>query len=181
MQLSSSEEHAISQWDLICQYEDFIFRICCTRLHDEHAAKDATQETLVSAWLHLDQIDGRASTLKAWLGAIAQNKCIDELRRRVRRGCSLEAAIELSTPPLLSKEPSVEDIVLAAEANREIRCAIDNLAEPLRTTLLLCWLGGMAYEEIANWHRVPVGTVKSRVHRARMALRQSIPYKVENG
>ena len=160
--------------DLFERHYAILLRVCLRRLKDEQAASDAVQETFLSAWRHINANGWPVTPLQPWLICIAVNKCVDEHRRRSRRGYSLEALFSASMLEPADREPSIEDLIVAARSLAELETAVRGLPVEIGNCLLLHSVDGMPYTEIAKLTEVPVGTVKSRIHRARTNLRKSL-------
>jgi len=145
---------------------------------NEADAKDLAQEAFIRVWRALDRIDPGAR-LEGWLYRIVTNLYIDLLRRR--RGPkvhSLDEPIATASGELARERPDpsadVQQTVLDAMVDQRIQDALMTLAPELRMVVVLADVEGYAYEEIAAMMQVPIGTVKSRLHRARRALRDRL-------
>lgn len=126
-----------------------------------HDAADAMQEAMTSMWLHIDSFRGEAS-FGTWAHRIVVNAALVVIRRRRREIPS--DGDDLRTAPTgmeMSEAVAVRD---------ELRRAVTGLPEQFREALVLRAYGGMSYAEIADYQRVPVQTVRSRLHRARSAV-----------
>ena len=163
---------------LVLLYQDFLFRIALNILGDEETAGDATQQAFLSAFRNLCSF--RGGSLRSWLSRITVNACYDELRRIARAkdvplqvydqdGDELEAAVWL-TDPGLSPEEQAEQSDLVDAIQQSLRA----LPEHYRMVALLIDVEGLSYEETADALGLPVGTIKSRLARAREALRRSL-------
>jgi RNA polymerase sigma-70 factor, ECF subfamily len=133
-------------------------------LRDKGGADDLVQDTLL---LGLEKIDlyRPGTNLRAWLFTIMHNQYVNSVRRSARRGHGVDIEkVRLATPA--SQGHSVE--------LRELDQAIARLPEEQRMTLLMIGLEGMRYEEVAEICKVPIGTVRSRLSRARRALREML-------
>ncbi len=148
---------------LMRRHEDRIFAVAFKITADRGDALEATQETFVSLWRRASSFEGRAQ-LGTWLYRIAINAAHDQVRRRRR------------TPLLEDDEPRdvpdpgavVEDAGLRVDLAR----ALAELPDEYREAVALHDLGGMPYDEIAVATGVALGTVKSRIHRGRLRLRE---------
>jgi RNA polymerase sigma factor (sigma-70 family) len=172
---------------LVVIYQRQLFNVCYRTLGNAEDAADATQDALLSAFRGLKTFNGAASGLRGWLLRIGVNACYDQLRRRQRRPTdSLDAlhvaeseheisAAERVTDP----SPSPEQRSLTAETARHIQAAIDRLPPEQRLTVVLCDVQGLSYDEAAQAMSVELGTVKSRLSRARAALRDLLAEKGE--
>ena len=155
---------------LVTPYEAMIWRVCCRMLPQQEDARDALQDTMFRAWRAVAGFRGDSS-VSTWLYRIAVSCCLDMLRRQKSRpASSLESMMEENgyDPPAADPPP---DAVLEAREDKEtVRLAIQALPDEQRVPLLLSCVEGRSYEEIALLLSLPVGTVKSRIARARIHL-----------
>lgn len=178
---------------LVLEYQRQLFNVCYRTLGNTEDAADATQDALVSAFRGLQTFNGPASGFRAWLLRIAVNTCYDQLRRRQRRpaesldvlqridsqhspneGAELTVADRLRDP-----NPGPEQRSMSAETARHIQEAIDRLPPDQRLTVVLCDVQGLSYDEAAQAMSIELGTVKSRLSRARAQLRDVLARKGE--
>jgi RNA polymerase sigma-70 factor (ECF subfamily) len=142
-------------------------------LGQPQAAEDATQEAFVSAWRNITSLRGEA--FRPWILRIAANLCRDELRRRARRpSSSLDVALEAGVPEPPDADPLPEESALSAELRTGLEAALAELPEDQRTAIVLCDIEGLDYSEVAAVMKTSLGTVKSRIARGRLRLRQSM-------
>ena len=138
-------------------------------------AQDVAQEAFVNAYEKLASFKGQAA-FYSWLFRIALNAAVSAKRKTRRMSASVEARREASglepTDDNPSNEPSYAMDV--ADRQRLVRQALSELSEEFRTALVLKEMDGMSYEEIASVVDVPLGTVRSRIHRARIELRAKL-------
>ena len=157
---------------LVERYQTPLFNLCLRVLRSPQAAEDATQEAFISAYRALERF--RGGSFRAWLFRIAVNACYDELRRRrARPALSLDRP-ERGEGPLLeppSDAPTLQEHAERRELERAIQAALARLPEDQRVAVVLCDIQGMDYAEIAEAVGVSLGTVKSRISRARARLR----------
>src|SRR3990172_12875460 len=163
---------------LVLLYQDFLYRIAINILRDEDAAADAVQQALLSAFRGLRAF--RGGSLRSWLSRIVVNACYDGLRR-LARARTLPLQIfnqddEEMEPSLwlVDPDPSPEARAEAGELQDAIQACLQAMPEHYRLTLLLVDMEGLSYEEVATTLNIPKGTVKSRLARARNALRVSL-------
>lgn len=163
---------------LVVAYQRQVFNVCLRALGNAEDAADATQDALLNAFRGLRSFAGTSDGLRAWLLRIAVNTCYDHLRRRRRRPAdSLDADREgedTSGPladRLVDAGHGPEALSLSSETARNIELALDRLSPDQRLTVVLCDVQGLSYEEAAQVMSVEVGTVKSRLSRARAHLR----------
>ena len=158
---------------LIQVYQAVVYNVAYRVLHNEDAAADATQEAFLSAFHGLGGF--RGGSFKAWLLRIVTNACYDQLRVAQRRPTTslddLEVDPDHSTL-LLDGAESPEEYALRQDLGREIQVALDELPPDQRFTLILSDIQELSYEEIAEATGVSLGTVKSRLSRARARVRE---------
>ena len=132
---------------------------------DATRADDLAQETLVKAWANLASFE-KGSNLKAWLFTILRNTYFSELRKRRREVEDADGAIAERTPVLPEQQVHMDVI--------DFKKAFGSLSDDQKVVLLLVGAEGFSYEEAAKITRAAVGTVKSRVNRARAALTKTL-------
>lgn len=159
---------------LVRLYEGRVYNLCYRMLSDADAAADATQDTFIAAYRNLNRF--RGGMFRAWLLRIATNTCYDVLRSRQRRpAVSLDAGYEdeAAGPRLDLPDPgeSPDEAVLRRELAQALERGIAQLPEDQRIVVILSDVQGLAYEEIAAVTSTNLGTVKSRLSRARARLR----------
>ena len=164
--------------ELVARYGRHVYAVAYRVSGNEADAKDLAQEAFIRVWKAQDRIDPDAR-LEGWLYRIVKNLYIDLLRRRRgQKVHSLDEPIATASGELARERPDpsvdVERTVLGAMVDRRIQNALMNLTPDLRMVVVLADVEGYAYEEIARMMDVPVGTVKSRLHRARRALRDRL-------
>jgi RNA polymerase sigma-70 factor (ECF subfamily) len=156
---------------LVLAYQDMVYYQAYRILDDPDKAADAAQTTFISAYRHLDSF--RGGSLRAWLLRIATNASYDELRLMKRRPTTplepLTDDNEEFDSPYWIVDPSEgpEGHAQRAELRRAIQHCLNELAPDFRTVVLLVDVQGLDYTEAAQAMRTPVGTVKSRLSRAR--------------
>ncbi len=162
------------------RYQRQIYNLCFRMLGNAEDAADATQEAFLHAYRGLSGFRGPADGFVSWLVRIAANGCYDQLRRQQRRPSeSLERLIQEpgeDGAPLQRVEPrdpspGPDARAMSAETARRIQAGLDALSPHLRLTVVLCDVQGLRYEEAAAAMQVELGTVKSRLSRARVQLR----------
>jgi len=165
---------------LLQTYQKRIYHLCLRMLSNPDDAADVTQDVLVRAIQHIGGFR-QGSKFSTWLYRIAMNTSISHLRRsRVRSALSLESTYsgaDDGAQPLKAKmesnrEPGPDESVETEEQVQQLLRAMDALDLQLRSVILLRDLEEMDYQQIADVLNIPLGTVKSRLFRARLALRQ---------
>jgi RNA polymerase sigma-70 factor, ECF subfamily len=152
--------------ELVRKNEDRIYNLCSYMLRDISDAQDAAQDTFIKAYKGLKDFNPEAS-LSTWLYRIAVNTCLDHQKKS--RHDPLEG--EVLSEEFLSYEPSPEDQYQSKKTTETIQTALQKLPEKLRSAIVLREIEELTYEEIALVLETSVGTVKSRISRARDELR----------
>lgn len=161
---------------LVLSYQDRIFSLAVRILGDEDAADDITQNTFLSAYLNLPRF--RNGSFRSWLFRIATNLCYDVHRRRKRHPLlsieNKDLAEENILPLYDFSAPSLipESAVEKLELERTVQHALNQLEEDQRTVVVMVDIQEFDYRETAQILGIPIGTVKSRLARARVRLTQ---------
>lgn len=129
-------------------------------------AADAVQDALTSALQRPEAWDASKGTLKTWFMRVVRNRCIDMIRLRKPAG---EVVDELADPAL-----GPEETLAIEQRDRALQAALARLEDTQRQIIVLGDYVGLSYREIANVLDVPAGTVMSRLHRARLALKKEL-------
>ena len=169
--------------ELVRRYERPVFALVYRMVRDRELAEDLAQETFVKA---LNAIDSYRPEFKfsSWIFKIANNAAIDHLRRRELDTLSLDGSPHAETPEAMqatalqigARQESPLDAVEAKELGGAIEAAIGGLRPEYRSCILLRHVEGRAYEEIAEILDLPLGTVKTYIHRARNELRLALAH-----
>lgn len=163
---------------LVLHNQDMLFNTALRILGDEDLAADATQEAFISAFRSIASY--RGGSFKAWLMRTVTNACYDELRRQKRRptiplepatddGDEIDSPRWLADPNMTPAEKAEAD-----ELEHAIQHCLSALPIEFRTVVVLADIQGMDYSEVATASRIPLGTVKSRLARARLRLRDCL-------
>ncbi|HOX39158.1 MAG TPA: sigma-70 family RNA polymerase sigma factor [Candidatus Brocadiia bacterium] len=167
---------------LIERYQDRIYNTALGMLGSPEDAADVAQEVFIKAWRSLAGFRGDSSFL-TWVTRITYNTVISHRRKGGIQTQSLWIEDDDSREEKASDNPGVDpaDESLSREAQQRVRAAIAALPDDARRLVVLRDIEGMEYEEIADVTGLPLGTVKSRLHRARMQLKETLePYAAEN-
>lgn len=157
---------------LVAAYQSQVFNTAYRILGDSQAASDATQEAFISAYKGMGGF--RGGSFKAWLLRIVTNACYDQFRRRQRHPTSsLDALLVDDEDPesIPGAAEGPEDHTLRREIRVQVQEALMTLPPDQRTVVVLSDVQGLSYEEIAEVTQTTLGTVKSRLSRAREHLR----------
>ena len=166
--------------EIVEAYEKSVYNLCLRMCGNQEDAKDLTQEAFVKAWrgLRFYKFEAAFST---WLYRLTSNVCIDFLRQKKRRPVSSltteeeDGLVEQEFP---DTAPIPEEAVLAQEQREAVIVAMNQLEEEFRLVLTLRVIQDLPYETIAEIMNLKIGTVKSRLARARMKLKKIL---LENG
>ena len=164
---------------LVARHQGRVYRLACRLLGDREAALDAAQESFVKAWKALPRFQGQAR-FSTWLTRITINQCRNELRKRGTvkhtRPVSLDEPVpgtETSrSESVPARDPAAWEEMRGAEVRTAFAAALRGLDPEAREVLLLTEVEALSYEGIAELLEVPVGTVRSRLHRARADVRR---------
>ncbi|MBI5367470.1 MAG: sigma-70 family RNA polymerase sigma factor [Planctomycetes bacterium] len=171
--------------ELVLKYQDRIYNAVYRMVGDASLAYDLCQETFLKAYGALDDFEER-SAFFTWLYRIAINLCLSHRRSRRRSHEVLVGAPGSSDDdearPLDPPDPGPGPTAALEESDRDrqIHAAIQSLEAEFRSALVLRDIEGLSYEEIAAALKVPIGTVRSRIHRAREELKVRLKHLVED-
>ena len=179
--LAARRGEELAYRDLLRRYERPIFSLIYRMVRDRELAEDLSQETFVKA---LNALDSYRPEFKfsSWIFKIANNAAIDQLRRRQLDTLSLDGAPNAETPDAIQatalqvgadQESPLEEVE-AREIGTAVEVAIAKLRPEYRSCIMLRHVEGLAYEEIAQALDLPLGTVKTYIHRARHELRRHL-------
>lgn len=163
---------------LVLKYQDLVYSVARSILDDDDVAEDAAQEAFISAFQHVGGF--RGGSFRSWLLRIATNTCYDLLRARKRRptvplyavdadGKEIESPVWLTDP-----HPSPQAEVEWDEFSQTLYRWLDELPAEFRSVITLVDVNGLDYAEAAQALGIPVGTVKSRLARARLRMKERL-------
>lgn len=155
---------------LVEEYQARVYNVALRMLRDPATAEDVTQDAFLAAFRSIAKF--RGGSFPAWLFRIATNLCHD-VGRRARSGVplSLEAVnVDIPSPP--TREDSPEEHLLAQETQEEVQQGLQLLPKDQRLVVIMVDLQGWSYEEVAQLTHSSLGTVKSRLSRARAKLKE---------
>ncbi|MEX1295773.1 MAG: sigma-70 family RNA polymerase sigma factor [Candidatus Limnocylindrales bacterium] len=158
---------------LVTLYQDYLFSMTVRVVRDPDISEEAVQEAFFSAYRNLERFSG--PSFRAWLTRIAINAARDMLRKRKRRPSEPypEWEDDAWQPPAPASE-GPEQVSLAKQQRAAIARCMEGISEDQRAAIVLYDVQGFGYPEIAAITNVSVGTVKSRIHRGRLALRDCL-------
>lgn len=163
---------------LVLAHEKMVYHVALRMLGSSEDAKDISQEAFLKAYRSMQSFDERAA-FSTWIYRITVNACIDEMRRRKgKQSVSLEREMENEEGAwalqLADERETPEQALLRREKQREILLALEKLSPEHKAVAVLRDIRGLSYEEISGILEVPLGTVKSRICRARSQLKEEI-------
>jgi len=164
--------------DLVVCYQEMLFALVVRMVPDRDQASDCVQEAFFSAYRNMRSF--RGGSVKSWLSRIAINAAMDTQRLRKRRPADPYPELEDDSwqPPAdASADPVTSS--LTAERHRALNQALAQVTDDQRTEIVLYDIEGYDYAEIASMTGVSLGTVKSRIHRGRLALRALLLDRME--
>jgi len=175
----AGDEGAFNQ--LVLAYKNRVFNLCCRFLGNQHEAEDVAQEVFVTLYRSLKKFRGESS-FSTWVYRITVNHCKNRLkylsRRQYFQSSSLEGPIETEEgevyPSIQDDSPNPEESLSRRELDALVQEKINELDSEHRMVILLRDLGGLSYQEIARVLDLKEGTVKSRIHRARLELKDKL-------
>ena len=169
--------------ELIGRYQRPVFSLIYRLVRDREKSEDLAQETFIKVLNALDRYDP-SFKFSSWIFKIAHNTSLDHLRKKEPQTLSLEGSPhaetaseqESSVIQALSTEETPEDYAASRELGATLDVAIGKLRPEYRTAIILCHVEGRPYEEIAETMGVPLGTVKTYIHRARNELKKTLEH-----
>ena len=164
--------------ELILKHEKIVYNLAFRMMNHSEDAMDISQEVFLKAYRSLSNFDER-SAFSTWLYRITHNTCIDEIRKRKgKQTYSLEEDLESEDGSMQRQVAddgdTPEESLMRKEQKSEILRALDTLSEEHKAAIILRDVKGMSYEEIAEILELSLGTVKSRINRARNQLKTEI-------
>ncbi|WP_240928214.1 RNA polymerase sigma factor [Thalassoroseus pseudoceratinae] len=161
--------------DLVLRHQNRLHNTLAKMLGSTEDARDISQEAFVLAFTKLDTFRGE-SAFYSWLFRIAYNVLVSRKRKKRRATTSLDAAREKAgvDPTDFHPEAHPSHSMELAEQQTQVRRALAELSEEYREVLVLKEMENLSYEEIAEIVGCPIGTVRSRIHRGRVELREKL-------
>ena len=164
---ATGDRAAMPSWDeLVRQHADRVYRLAYRLSGNQHDAEDLTQETFIRVFRSVQNY--QPGTFEGWLHRITTNLFLDMVRRRGR--IRMEALPE-DYDRVPGTDPNPEQIYHDSRLGADLQAALDSLPPEFRAAVVLCDIEGLSYEEIGATLGVKLGTVRSRIHRGRQALR----------
>lgn len=169
-QILAGDQEAFAQ--LVQAYQKSVYNLCLRMVSNPTEAEDLAQEAFVKAWRGLRFYKHEAA-FSTWLYRLTSNVCIDFLRKQKRQN-TVSLTMEEDAPELEARDtvPGPEEQILHKENRQALAAAMEQLEEEYRLALTLRVVDELSYEQIADVLDIKVGTVKSRIARARERLRK---------
>lgn len=175
----SKEGHVSSFEELISVHQQKVYNIALRMLANEQDAFDASQEVFIKVYKNLDKFQENSS-FSTWLYRITTNTCLDMIRKNKdkKNDISIDSQVEFedgeASFQLEDKNADVEEEILKKERRQALYEAIQQLNDEHKKMIVLRELQGMSYQEIAEITGANIGTVKSKINRARISLKNSL-------
>ncbi len=167
---ATGDKAAMPSWDeLVRQHADRVYRLAYRLSGSQHDAEDLSQDTFIRVFRSVQNY--QPGTFEGWLHRITTNLFLDMVRRRGR--IRMEALPE-DYDRVPADEPNPEQIYHDSRLGPDLQAALDSLPPEFRAAVVLCDIEGLSYEEIGATLGVKLGTVRSRIHRGRQALRDHL-------
>ncbi len=166
--------YAAPSWDdVVRDHGARVYRLAYRLTGNQHDAEDLTQEVFVRVFRSLSQYT--PGTFEGWLHRITTNLFLDQVRRKAR--IRFEGLPEDAADRLASREIGPQQLLDDRTYDADIQAALDALPPDFRVAVVLCDIEGLTYEEISELLGIKLGTVRSRIHRGRAALRDSLAHR----
>ncbi|MCB0995458.1 MAG: sigma-70 family RNA polymerase sigma factor [Acidimicrobiales bacterium] len=160
----------VPTWEEVARdHGRFLYNVAYRLTGSHSEAEDLVQDVLVKVQRGLQTY--QPGSITGWLGRITTNVFLDGVRRRQRRP---EAPLPDEPDRVVAGAPGADEVLDSVRLSDEVQAALDNLSEEYRVVVVLADIAGYSYEDIAEFASVPIGTVRSRLHRGRLRLRSSL-------
>jgi RNA polymerase sigma factor (sigma-70 family) len=170
VELGDQPDWVTPTWDeVVREHADRVYRLAYRLSGNSHDAEDLTQETFIRVFRSLASY--KPGTFEGWLHRITTNLFLDMVRRRAR--VRMEGLPD-DTDRIVGDDPSPEEIYQDAHLDPDLEASLDELHPDFRAAVVLCDVEGLSYEEIGTTLGIKLGTVRSRIHRGRVALRAAM-------
>jgi RNA polymerase sigma-70 factor, ECF subfamily len=179
--ISSSQHGDLDAFNrLVLAYQDLAYNLALRMLNDESSAEDAAQTAFISAYRHIKEF--RGGSFKAWVLRMVTNSCYDELRRKQRHPSQPleppdpDGDADVESPAWMADKHArdPQDSIEQQELEHALAHCLEKLPEDFRAVVVMADLEGLDYKEVSNAVRIPLGTIKSRLARARLKLRDCL-------
>jgi len=154
------------------RYSPILYAVIVRILRDERESEDVLQEVFLQAWKQADRYSQERGSVKAWLIMMARSRAVDRVRS-IESGKRVQAAVAEEEPLIGGDVPLPGQSAERSERQRLVRASLENLSREQREVLELAFYQDMSHSEISEQLKRPLGTVKTQMRSALMALRQS--------
>jgi len=156
------------------RYSPLLFSVAARVLGDRKEAEDVLQDVMLVIWNKSGEYNPQLGTLSSWAVALTRNKALDRLRARTRRLRLIEEAALQAEDPDVSSYPSANEIVHGRERAQLLRDAMTVLPADQRMAIELAFFTGLSQSDIATRLQQPLGTIKARIRRGMLRLREQL-------
>ena len=171
---ASVPEWTPPSWDeIVREHTPRVYRLAYRLTGNVHDAEDLTHDVFIRVFRSLGTYT--PGTFEGWLHRITTNVFLDKMRRKQR--IRFDALPDDAASRMASREPGPEQVFTDTHFDDDVQRALDALAPEFRAAVVLCDIEGLSYEEIAATLGIKLGTVRSRIHRGRAALRESLAHR----
>ncbi len=165
---------SVGSWDQIVRaHRARVYRTAYRLTGNSHDAEDLTQDVFVRVFRALPQFS--TGSFEGWLYRITTNLFLDQVRRKTR--IRFDSLGDDEAERVVSRDATPSEVVVESSMEADIQEALDALLPQFRVAVVLCDIEGLTYEEIAEVLGVKLGTVRSRIHRGRALLRESLAHR----
>lgn len=160
--------------ELVLMFQDRAYAIAYSVMGNSHDAMDMTQESFIKAFKNINKFNFKSS-FNTWLYKIVKNTCIDQIRKNKRKKTiSIDKAVKVHDGEVFfdieDSNTNIEEDIEKKEMSKKLYEKLDELSNSHKQVLLLCDIQGYDYKEISDILNLPIGTIKSRISRARIKL-----------
>lgn len=159
--------------EIVTQHSARVYRLAYRLTGNPHDAEDLTHDVFVRVFRSLNSYT--PGTFEGWLHRITTNVFLDKMRRKQR--IRFDALPDDAASRMATSAPGPEQVYADTHFDDDVQRALDALAPEFRAAVVLCDIEGLSYEEIAATLGIKLGTVRSRIHRGRAALRESLAHR----
>ncbi|HEX4376668.1 MAG TPA: sigma-70 family RNA polymerase sigma factor [Steroidobacteraceae bacterium] len=156
------------------RFSPLLFSVAARVLSDRKEAEDVLQEVMLVIWKKSGEYDPELGSLSSWAVVLTRNRALDRLRARTRRLRLIEEVALMSDGPEQSASPSAGDVVHGRERAEALRNALTELPPDQRMAIELAFFAGLSQSDIATRLQQPLGTVKARIRRGMLRLRERL-------
>ena len=156
------------------RFSPLLFSVAARVLGDRKEAEDVLQEVMLTIWNKSGEYDPQLGSLSSWAVALTRNKALDRLRARTRRLRLIEEVAIMAEESGAASSPSANDVIHGRERAEMLRAAMKDLPTEQRMAIELAFFTGMSQTDIATRLQQPLGTVKARIRRGMLRLREQL-------